>query len=159
MSKPAFDLQGPYPRLSDELPLSDPRECHQCGALKDLEKWQECDTADVPEARYIVLCQKCSAAIIEPHPRLYNRLAENEPAPGVMPICLNCAHRAGSLCWHPRSWARGYRDLKLDYPSPTTAILRTAKQKNGSRTAILRIFPGPVYNCSGKELVGPVFTA
>ena len=149
MSKPAFPLNGPWPRLSEDLPLNDPRECHQCGVLRDLAIWQESDTADVPEARYIVLCERCSDAIIEPHPRLYRRMVENEPAPGAMPICLNCMHRAGSQCWHPHSWLRGHRGLKLEYPSPFTAICRTAKQKNGSRTVVVRTFPGRVHNCSG----------
>lgn len=150
MSKPALSVAGPWPRLSDDLPLHDPRECAGCGGGKDLLIWQEHDTADNPEPLYFVLCQRCSTEVIEWHQRLYRHLQPNEPAPGVMPICLNCVHRAGFKCWHPQSRLRGGRGLKLDYPSPTTAHL----YYGGGKGEWIKVYPGMVYACAGKELAG-----
>ena len=159
MSKPAFNVSGPFPRLSDELPFHDPRECHQCGVLKDLHVWQECDTADMPEEIYIVLCEKCAAAIIDPHPRLYICLEENKPAPGAMPICLNCVHRAGSICWHPLSRLRGGRGVKLDYPSPFSGFMDYSGKGGRRQGGPFTVYPGRVHNCSGKELEGALLPA
>ena len=152
--KPALPIAGPWPRLSDDLPLNHPQECAQCGTGKDLHVWQEHDTADNPEPVFIVLCQRCSGAIIEPHSRLYRCLRPNEPAPGVMPLCLNCAHRAGSQCFHPQGRFRKGPGLKLEYPSPTTAHL----YYGGSKGEWIKIYPGVVYGCAGKEL-DPAFAA
>ena len=144
--KPALPIAGPWPRLSDDLPLSDPRECAQCGSVKELSVWQEHDTADNP---------KCAAAIIDPHPLFYHRLQPNEPAPGVMPICQNCAHRAGSKCWHPQGLLRGGPGVRLVFPAPTTAHLYYGGRKGGEW---IKVYPGVVYDCAGKEL-DPAFTA
>ena len=152
MSKPNFPIAGPFPSLRAELPLHDPRECAQCGRGDSLQVWQECDTADVPTALYIVLCEKCATEIIEPHPRLYNLLETNCPAPGAMPICLNCVHRAGSGCYHPEGWLRGKRGIKLEYPSPTTGFIDYSGKGGKRQGGPFRIYPGQVYNCSGKRL-------
>lgn len=152
MSAPAFSLTGPWPRLSDELPLCDPRECACCGAGDQLGVWQEHDTGDRPEHIFVVLCQRCSDAIIEKHPRLYRQLVANEPAPGVMPICLNCQHRAGSRCWSPQGRLRGGPGLKLDYPAPFQGFVRHSRDSKGRRCTRFVTFPGVVFNCSGKEL-------
>ena len=79
--------------------------------------------------------------------------------PGAMPICLNCAHRAGMICWHPHSRLRGGRGVKLDYPSPTTGVIDYRGKRGRREGGPFTVFHGPVYNCSGKELVGPVLTA
>ena len=150
MGKPAFNVGGPYPRLSDDLPLCDPRECAACGVGGELEAWQEHDTGDNPESLFVVLCPRCSTELIEAHPRLYRHLSPNEPAPGVMPICVDCPHRAGSKCWHPTSPLRG-RGLRLGYPQPTTGFLDYAGRGGRRQGHAFTIHPGPVYSCSGKR--------
>lgn len=151
--KPQFPIGGPYPRLSEDLPLNDPRECAQCGSGQELSVWQECDTADVPESIYIVLCERCADRLIDPHPRLYHRLAPNQPAPGVMPICLGCAHRAGNLCWSRQSLLRGGRGVRLDHPRPMVAFVDGTGKGGRRMGGTMTMYPGIVFNCSGKELL------
>ena len=47
--RPELPIGGPYPRLTEELPLHDPRECAQCGCGRELTVWQEHDLGDLPE--------------------------------------------------------------------------------------------------------------
>jgi hypothetical protein len=47
--------------------------------------WVEHDGDDQPEPIVVMLCTDCSDRLIEPYPRLYRRLARNEPCAGIMP--------------------------------------------------------------------------
>jgi len=95
-------LLPPMERLSETL--TGPRDlyhCQSCSTTEDLSRWQEHDEFDKPEAVCVVLCKGCDEKLIEKHPRLYRRLALNEPAPGAMAICADCRHRDGNRCCNP----------------------------------------------------------
>lgn len=90
-----------WPRLSTSLPQLHPTKCAQCGCWdreEILTLWQECDEQDRPEARYVLLCEKCGDRLIEPHVRLYQPIDRNAPAPGAMEICADCRFRDGLWC-------------------------------------------------------------
>ena len=57
--------------------------------------WQEHDGRDEPEPIAVMLCTACSARLIEPHPRMYNRIARRAPFPGIMDLCIDCRSRTG----------------------------------------------------------------
>lgn len=95
-----------------------PLVCQSCGGSNvggfgnglmrlTLSRWQECDHNDRPENKVLVLCDKCSKRIIEPHPRLYHQLHANQPWPGCMAICVNCRLREGVTCKSPDAKANG----------------------------------------------------
>ena len=92
-----------WPRLSETLPHVAPVTCGKCGAHydtgdHDVQLWREHDDHDRPERIFFWLCTKCSSEIIEPHPRLYDCICDNTPAPGAMRICSDCPHRQRTRC-------------------------------------------------------------
>lgn len=145
-----------WPRLSVTLPgpLAVDR-CARCQADHDLARWQEHDDRDGRENIVIVLCETCSAAIIEKHPRLYRRLHAWEPFPGSMPPCVACTHRDGTRCTHPDLKANGGPGLVLTYPHPMHALVDGVRggRRTGWRETIWR---GPVETCVGREEVADV---
>jgi hypothetical protein len=117
----------PWPRLSESLdgPI-DPVHCQKCGASGeevDLARWIEHDENDRPERILVVLCRTCSDAIIEPHPRLYDRLEHNAPWPGCMNICYDCCFREGYKCTHPDLTLNGGTGLKMVVAKPQVMFL------------------------------------
>jgi hypothetical protein len=88
-----------------------------------LDRWQECDHHDERQARVIVLCNKCGTAVIGPHPRLYHRLATNAPWPGCMELCVDCKHRAGVACTHPRAKVNGGEGVLITIKPPVRAFV------------------------------------
>jgi hypothetical protein len=65
------------------MPMNvDLKHCASCRETTRLSRWMEHDFRDQPEPRCVVLCWLCSNKLIEPHPRLYKKLADNEPFPG-----------------------------------------------------------------------------
>src|SRR5688572_33178922 len=81
------------PGLSETLTApKSPDRCQSCGAPEPtpngnvdatiqrfgltglLERWMECDPWDRDTHVVVVLCQRCSARLISPHPRLYKAL-------------------------------------------------------------------------------------
>jgi len=47
-----------------------------------------------------MLCTRCSAHLIAPHPRFYNRIPPNAPFHGIMELCVDCRFRDGVRCTH-----------------------------------------------------------
>ena len=140
-----------WPFLSEECEETQGLHPRWCGLCGDSPIWlliyQEHDGDDQPlPGAYFVLCLKCAEARIDPHPRLYRCWGYHAPCPGAMPLCVDCVHRAGTVCLHPDSRYLGGKGLALEYPSPTTMFVRAAKGHGGPRT----IFPGPVTGCPGK---------
>ena len=137
-----------WPRLTDDLvgPRS-PDRCQGCGAYARLTRWQEHDDADKPEPRVVVLCERCSGRLIEPHPRLYAALDPDAPVPGAMPLCLDCRFRAGVRCLHPDLKANGGPGLEI-LPLPLRVLVcRSPRRLSGWET----IYPGPPLACQGRE--------
>jgi len=121
------------PGLSETLtgPVA-PDRCQSCGAAPPdiagdvdyvlkrqgyarLERWVECDPSDQPTAVVVVLCARCSKRLIDAHPRLYIALSPDEPRPGCMTFCLECAHREGTRCTHPDAKANGGTGVRLGF--------------------------------------------
>jgi hypothetical protein len=140
-----------FPRLTITLQRArHPALCQSCGVSDQavtLEVWREHDDRDRPEQVYLVLCPDCSRRLIEPHPRLYSRLRQHEPSPGVMPTCGDCRYRQGVRCSHPCLKANGGDGLLLRFPEPTTAHL----YYGGGRGEWVKLYHGPVV-CAGKEV-------
>lgn len=87
------------------------------GCLR-LERWIECDAWDRDTPTVVVLCARCSARLIERHPRLYKALGPDTPHPGCMRICLDCRLRDGTRCTHPDAKANGGPGVRLGFDRP-----------------------------------------
>lgn len=131
-------------RLTDLPGERHPLICQQCGGSNvsdpdgsgnarimrtSLDRWQECDHEDKPEAKLIVLCSKCSERMIKPHPRLYHQLHDNHPWPGCMALCVNCRFRDGIKCTHPDAKINGGNGVMLTVPKPITGFVDGAKYR------------------------------
>lgn len=135
----------------------DPRRCQSCSTghspANPLARWLEHDEWDrVPERgpRVVVLCRRCSGRLIEPHPRLYRQLANGEPFPGCMGLCLACAHRDGVHCTSPAAKVNGGEGISFEYSeAPYRAHIYCGGRsgRSGWRT----FFPGRVVGCSARE--------
>lgn len=126
-----------WPRLSKTLPaFSSLGVCQRCGTPgvpgDSIARWQEHDDQDRPEPIIICLCTRCSDKIIEPHPRLYNRLQPCEPWPGAMQICRDCKLRQGTRCTSPEAKYNGGPGVMIQIERPTIAFLDGIR--NGRRT-------------------------
>lgn len=150
MSKPKN-----WPRLSETLSEArHPEICQSCGCVGSsqlpLARWLECDLDDNPGACVVVLCEPCEKRLIEPHPRLYIRLAKHEPMAGSMPICIGCTHREGVQCTHPDLKSNGGGGLGMTFPLPTRAFVDW-HDKQGRRSGGIRtLYMGPVSKCMGR---------
>jgi len=91
----------------------------EAARTRPLRAWQEHDDEDRPETIAVVLCRACSSRLINPHPRLYQELALNQPFAGVMDLCVSCRFRDGVRCAHPDLKANGGPGLVI--PSPPVA--------------------------------------
>lgn len=153
-----------WPRLSETLPheacvTSDGiawcQRCETEGELDvEIRRWQEHDGNDRPEPRYVLLCGPCGDRIVDPHPRLYRKLGQHEPAPGAMPICAACVyqHLQEHLgCGHPDLKANGGPGLQLTFPRPTEAFVDGVR--GGRRTGWRETwYSGPVTRCVGRAV-------
>jgi hypothetical protein len=140
----------PWPRLSETLPHPrDLKYCQGCGAAgSDLRIWQEHDEADHPEPIHVVLCEVCAENLIEPHPRLYRCLDRYrwEPAPGLMPTCLDCVHHKGLVCGSPLLRANGGPGLPINAPIEVEGFACT--RGKGCRRFVQYAHPP---ECKGRE--------
>src|SRR3990167_1937811 len=140
-----------WPRLSEDLPH--PRErntCQNCGTQVERPKrWRECDDEDKPRATVVVLCTPCSNRLINPHPRLYMDMPEDQPVPGAMVICGACNFRDGLTCKHPDLTYNGGLGLKITYPQPVM-YHACGRSKSGKRTGWSGVmYQGPPTDCAG----------
>lgn len=108
-----------FPKLSESLPFErSPAICQACGLASDeTSRWRECDDQDNPGRVVVVLCQKCSDALIADHPRLYIAISRHDPAAGAMPLCIDCIHRRGTAC--PLAKSNGGDGVHLTILRPT----------------------------------------
>lgn len=148
-----FHSAPEWPRLSEEWPGAKPGQCARCERPESdsapLTTWQECNSFDRPQPRYVILCRACSGVVIEKHPRLYAALTPHTPAPGAMPLCLDCRHRSATRCMHPEAKINGGPGLHVYGPKGT--LVHFLRRGKGARSGWERIFPGPSNACSGKE--------
>jgi hypothetical protein len=112
--------------------------------------WQEHDEDDQPEPIIVMLCTDCSDRLVGPHPRLYSRLTRNEPCAGIMPLCLECAFRAGVRCTNPEAGMNGGPGLEFDHDPPLSGHISYGIGRGG---AFYTIYPNPVRACSGRQPV------
>lgn len=143
-----------WPRLTETLRAA-PCVCANCAKRADLPTdaplllWQEHDDNDKPEAKYLLLCYKCSDEIVENHPRLYNKLDRNAPAPGAMDICVNCRARYKTFC--PKAKIHGGPGIEITASKPTGAHI-DGRGKDGKRFGVwLKLYALPPSACTGKE--------
>ncbi len=115
--------------------------------------WQEHDGRDQSEHIAVMLCTRCSARLIDPHPRLYNRIPPNAPFPGVMELCVACRFRDGVRCTHPDLKANGGAGLMVDADPGAQAHVNLG---SGQGT-FLTIYRDPPRACVGRDetLPGP----
>lgn len=155
--------RGDWPRLTETLPHREPGRCNACGLEGNdqvaaggpmglaltLTVWREHDRFDKPEARYVVLCRKCSDKLIEPHPRLYAPLPRFAPAPGAMGLCSDCRHRDGCRCTCPAASANGGEGIEIYGPKPARVhVCRSPRRLSGWELW----YRGPSTMCTGKEV-------
>lgn len=135
-----MNLSPTTPRLTDLPGTKHPYICQCCGGSAQaglgngilrlsIDRWQEHDHNDRKEHRLVVLCNVCSARIVKPHPRLYEKLQPAHPWPGCMALCLDCSHRDGVSCSHPNSKANGGPGVMLTIPKPMTAMVDGEKYR------------------------------
>jgi len=120
------------------------------GALKPAPSvygWQEHDGHDEPEPIAVMLCTRCSARLIDPHPRLYNRIPPNAPFAGIMELCVDCRFRDGVRCTHPDLKANGGTGLVVDADPGAQAHVNLG----GGRGAFLTIYREPPRACVGRQ--------
>lgn len=96
--------------------------CRGCGihtsaTIEGLLRWRECDAWDQPTGRIVVLCQRCSDTLIEPHARLYIPVPLGEPVPGMTRICRDCTHRSGTTCPLSKAWGGAGVMFRFDRPA------------------------------------------
>lgn len=154
-----------WPKLSETLPLVHlAPQCGRCGALdtaiqngeqvSNCQRWREHDDKDAPTDVIVYLCEACGDEIINPHPRLYSRVAWNEVTPGKMGFCLFCDHFNNLTCKHPALIANGGPGLKIDIPKGSVMFfdgVRNGKRVGWSET----IKPlGSYVRCHGRKLIG-----
>lgn len=143
-----------WPKLSETLPHErKPNTCQACGEVDgDVKLWLEHDEADRPTRTLVVLCDSCSKALIEPHPRLYHGLPSNKPVPGAMPhLCYDCKHRNGLDCRHPKLKANGGPGLNIAVAEPMRGFW-DGRGKGGRRTGgMMEIWPSRAQRCEGRE--------
>ena len=155
MTKPYLNTSSH--RLTDLPGEKHPLACQKCGGSNvpgagnglmrlALYRWQECDHNDQPEHRIIVLCDKCSKAIIDPHPRLYHSIPHNQPWPGCMPLCVDCKFRDGISCTHPNAKANGGPGVMINIEPPTVALVDGRNYRGP-----LTIWHKPATACRQKE--------
>jgi hypothetical protein len=109
--------------------------------------WQEHDSRDEPEPIAVMLCTRCSARLINPHPRLYNRIPPNAPFAGIMELCVDCRFRDGVRCTHPDLKANGGTGLVVDADQGARAHVNLG----GGRGAFLTIYREPPRACVGRR--------
>jgi hypothetical protein len=145
-------------RLTDIPGEKHPFVCQKCGGSNrpgfgnglmrlTLDRWQECDHHDRRENRVIVLCNKCSKQIIEPHPRLYHGLQANEPFPGCMDLCVDCKLRRGVSCTAPEAKANGGPGVMITITKPFGAMVDGANYRGP-----MHLWPKPPTACKQKQV-------
>ena len=139
----------PWPKLSESLTHPrDPRLCQACGWDCDLHRWREHDDFDRPTDVIVVLCLRCEK-LIEPHPRLYDRLEDYAPHPGSMVLCEDCSWRNGLRCTHEDLRANGGSGLGVQFPMPHA--VHVCGTRGGRRTGwMMQVYPGPPSSCAGR---------
>lgn len=144
-------------RLTDLPGERNPFVCQQCGGSNlanhgngimrlSLDRWQECDHNDKPEAKILVLCNVCSKRMIQPHPRLYHKLDTNAPWPGCMALCVDCTHRDGIRCAHPQAKANGGKGVMLQLSKPVRGFIDGPAYRGRFEQ-----YPKPPLGCRQKE--------
>lgn len=150
--KPKSD-PATWPRLSVTLPACvSPLLCQKCQSSHRVATWIEHDAADQPQRIFVILCRQCSDTIIEPHPRLYAEAPVNAPIPGVMAICRDCIHRAGTECRCPAAKFNGGEGIQVTAVKPFVVHIDGRDQKTGKRFGRwLHDYSTPPSACTGRK--------
>jgi hypothetical protein len=141
-------VERQQPGLSDTLHhFPDPQYCQACGSPDCLSKWRECDPFDKPTMVVVVLCDRCSKKLIDPHPRLYIALQQHEPFPGVMQICIDCPMRRGVSCYSPLAKHNGGTGMRIDGARAFGGFFCGSKKIAGYH----RMWTASATDCDGKK--------
>lgn len=140
------------PKLSEDLPgYIRPDLCQSCSSGEDLEHWREHDERDRPTRDIVTLCRPCADRIVEPHPRLYDRIPRNAPIAGIMTLCRPCVFGSCNLCTSPEAKANGGPGIEIVGPHPITMFVDGTR--NGRRAGWREVrYPGPPRACTGQRI-------
>lgn len=169
-SQPMPDEQQAMPALSADLPAArHPMVCQSCAEFSARHKrWIECDAADGYQdpVTIVVLCDACSATLIEPHPRLYVAVPVNEPVPGAMAVCAACRLGGDLDCRSPLRTTNGgglsYAGVIADKSPPTKTKPLTIPDHPlhpGRTTAFYKEGPIWFFQVEGKTELGWTYYA
>jgi hypothetical protein len=140
------------PGLSETLHFfPDPQQCQACGTADRLSRWRECDAFDKPTMVVVVLCDRCSKKLIDPHPRLYLQLQEHEPFPGVMEICVDCPMRKGVSCYSPLAKHNGGTGMRIDGARGIGGFFCGGRGRGHAGCHHHKIFTASASECAGKQ--------
>ena len=156
-----------WPRLSETLTgPKHPTICQSCGFSTHeitggqqvpavLERWRECDDHDQrqPDSPVVVLCNKCSGALIERHDRLYHALVKYEPWPGACLICVDCIYRVDTHCLQARAY--GGSGLSLHADRSTVLVRAQRRDADGHRRTACKpevLYFGEATGCTHREV-------
>ena len=151
-------MKKPWPKLSECAPVQGAawnlqlvRERGGGRPSAQTAFWREHDDNDQPTGVVICLCRQCSDRLIEPHPRLYGQLDQNEPAPGAMPwLCEGCMYRNGLTCGCPDSKWNGGKGMGIVIKLPSRGF--ACSRGHGCRSIVS--WPEPARSCEGRKVAG-----
>ena len=145
------------PGLSQTLPPAlNWHTCQACGAAQHADdarilRWKECDEWDqeLHPVVYVILCERCSARLLEPHPRLYLPVEPGDPVPGTMAICGDCPHLVLPFTC-PLARSQGGAGVWVMFDRPPS-VMFVDGVRNGRRTGWRRIDYGTPVGCYQKD--------
>lgn len=140
------------PGLSETLDgPKHPARCQGCAAHRALgailEHWREHDAWDKPTTVTVTLCRRCSDRMIDPHPRLYSKLEQFRPTPGLMELCELCTRRDGITCTSKLRKSAGGPGLEVKYPRPSFSGFICRSKGAGPLT----VFAGEAISCADRD--------
>jgi hypothetical protein len=150
MKQPPPLAERQKPGLSKTLPfIPTPGRCSSCGQSPErVQVWLECNEWDeeTRPAVHVILCDRCSSRLIEPHPRLYKSQDPDAPNLGAMALCAECPHRSDLSCTCQLAKQNGGPGMEIRYDSPPTRAHVRGSGFSGFRW----FFKGPPSHCAGR---------
>lgn len=128
------------------------RFCQICGyssrEIVEFRLLQECDDADVPEAKFLIRCKSAACVqTVEDHPRLYRTVEWGAGEPGsFILLCGDCEHRNGFACTSPELKANGGEGLAVSFGGLDVHV----SYSDGTGGYM----PRPAVRCAGKSILG-----
>ena len=149
-------------RLIDECqgPQS-PRQCGRCGATKstrELDRFRYLDNDDLAERpRVLNLCESCAVELADHDERYRTQLqplADNEPWPGALEVCLGCRYRDGLECRSPLAKFNGGPGIHFPGVTLTSAVIEAFNPAVGRVTRQTIMTYSKARECGGRRPIG-----